>query len=352
MEIKVRAYDLEGHRFNLRNLRKRSESIYSYTFEDNEEMLLESLASMFNFYDFPEGVNTKFMPIYSLTYGMGCVARTSIFPSYDEDYEFCVAQFKMVGMPDVNGLGRDAIVTTFNGLSTVIKNWKKSEDIQPFFLNKIYTPDMNIPRVASLLTEADASIRTILKLARYNKILGCSDSTTKNALEEALKNIDNGNIATFVADFISDPLTGAASEPFATLDITDVRNNDMIQYLTNFEEDVLRMQFFNKYGLDTAGAAKMAQQSEDEINSGSNRAMVVPHSRLECWKEFEEACNKKFGWNCRIEFSECWQNELAKCEKDLPADEEPEEINEEIEESEAEANDNDTDVEDRRDSEE
>lgn len=302
--------------FNFKNLRPKEQ--WNYSYEDNFDMLLESIVSMFNFYDFPETVNTRFIPMYALREGMGCVCH---FPTIQND-EFVVARFQMCGKPDVNGLGTDAIITTYDGHSEFVSNWKEAENVQPFFLNRIYSPDLHIGKTATYLTEADTSIKAILLLARYSRLLACKDEKTKEAVNAALSNVSGGSIATLVSSNIYDSLRGTAEEPITNIDITDVRNNDMIQYLSKYEDDLLR-QFFNIYGLSTSGASKMAEQSTAEINQGSNRAMVIPHMRYECLQEFAEACNSKFGWNCSITFSECWQNEKAKCVEDLPDAEEP-----------------------------
>ena len=73
--------------------------------------------------------------------------------------------------------------------------------------------------------------------------------------------------------------------------------------------------------------------------------MIIPHDMLRMRQQGAEELNNKFGWECEVSFSECWQSRLANMDDEFKTKDEEltEEATEATEASEAteaeEAND-------------
>lgn len=290
----------------MRYVRKKDKgAIRNFLYADNYKILLEALVTMYDFSGLPETFNPNFFLMYAITCGGAVMYRS---PEAWGD-GIIAAPAKLAGHPDPYGMGEDLIITTEDGHSKVIYKYKEDPDVEVFFLNRLYEPDFGVSKTAEFLTETQLSIRAILLLARYSKIIEAPDSRTKEQLEAALKNSELGAIATFVGS-AKNPLI-QDGEPVKDISLTDVRNNDMIQYLSKYQDDILRG-FYSRYGMETMGAAKIAQQTTDEVNSGSFRSMIVPISRLLLLSDFIRRCNEKFSLSATVDFSEPWKLELQK----------------------------------------
>ena len=207
------------------------------------------------------------------------------------------------GAPNVNGLGKDLICTTGNGISKTFTDFENSREVVYIRNNKFATPDLNIAPTASILSELYTSLRHNIINARYTPIVVAHDSRAKTAIEQVLKSNNSAEIQVVLSDNIFD------TEKENVLNVTDVNAQDKIQYINHAHDDVLR-QFYSIYGLDTCGTSKMAQQSADEINAGCNARMVLPTDRL---KERQEGAKKIidfFGVDCTVDFSEPWKREF------------------------------------------
>lgn len=302
----------------MKYVRKKDRSaVRDFLFADNYKILLEALVTMYDFTGLPETFNPNFFLMYAIECGGAVMYRSP--ESWGDG--IITAPAKLAGHPDPYGMGEDLIVTTEDGHSTVISKYKDSPDVEVFFLNRLYAPDFGVSKTAEYLTETQLSIRAILLMARYSKIIEAPDSRTKEQLEAAIKNSELGAVATFVGA-TKNPLIQDA-ETIKDISLTDVRNSDMIQYLSKYQDDILRG-FYSRYGMETMGAAKIAQQTTDEVNSGSFRSMIVPISRLILLDDFIKRCNEKFSLSASVDFSEPWKLELQKIISQEISEESPE----------------------------
>ena len=265
-----------------------------YTDRTYEDLLLTDIASMFD-WEFSEEIDTRFIESYLLICGECAIWRL--------DGKLIVSVCNRAGSPNVNGLGKDLICITGNGVSKTFTDFENRNDVVYIRNNKFATPDLNIEPTASILSELYTSLRHNIINSRYTPIIVARDSKVKAAIEQVLKNNNCGEIQVVLSDNIFD------TEKETVLNVTDVNAQDKIQYINHAHDDVLR-QFYSIYGLDTCGTSKMAQQSADEINAGCNARMVLPTDRLKERKEGAKKIADFFGVDCTVDFSEPWRREF------------------------------------------
>lgn len=267
-----------------------------YTDRTYEDLLLTDIASMFD-WTFSEEIDTRFIESYLLIFGECAIWRL--------DGNLIVSVCNRAGSPNVNGLGKDLICITGNGISKTFADFENRNDVVYIRNNKFATPDLNIEPTASILSELYTSLRHNIINARYTPIVVAHDSRAKTAIEQVLKSNNSAEIQVVLSDNIFD------TEKEYVLNVTDVNAQDKIQYINHAHDDVLR-QFYSIYGLDTCGTSKMAQQSADEINAGCNARMVLPLDRLKERQESAQKISDFFGIECSVEFSEAWRREFER----------------------------------------
>ena len=293
---------------------------YKKVYTDNgyEDLLLTDIASMFD-WNFSVDIDTRFIELYLLIFGECAI--------WELDGNLIASVCNRCGSPNVNGLGKDLICITGNGVSRTFSDFESRTDVVYIRNNKFATPDLNIQPTASILSELYTSLRHNVINARYTPIVVAHDSRAKTAIENVL----NSNNGTEIQVVLSDNIFDTAKEN--VLNVTDVNAQDKIQYINHAHDDVLR-QFYSIYGLDTCGTSKMAQQSADEINAGCNARMVLPMDRLSERQEGARKIVEFFGIDCSVDFSLPWKREFARVtpHAETPTEENP------VEESEVEEN--------------
>lgn len=285
----------------------------SYRIEQWETNLLDIITAMFSYEGLPETVHPEFIELYLNLYGSCAIWETKD--------GYAVTYCNRAGSPNVNGLGKDLICTTFNGETKTFYDFETSPDVVFIRNDKYENPDPNYESIAELLGHTDKSLKHIIINARYTPIPIARDNSEKMAIEGVL-NVNNdseGKPQAIVSENVLSDLMDGGSREMRVLNLTDVTASDKIQYIHKSKDDTLR-QFFNIYGMDTYGSGKMAQQSVAEINSGCNSTMIIPHIRLEERKKAMEKCALLFGWDCSVDFSKCWKREEQ--EREIQTEEE------------------------------
>lgn len=267
-----------------------------------ETNLLDIITAMFSYEGLPETVRPEFIELYLNIYGSCAIWETKD--------GYAVTYCNRAGAPNVNGLGKDLICSTFNGETKTFYDFETSPDVVFIRNDRYENPDPNYESIAELLGHTDKSLKHIIINARYTPIPIARDNTEKMAIEGVL-NVNNeaeGKPQAIVSENVLSDLMEGNNREMRVLNLTDVTASDKIQYIHKSKDDTLR-QFFNLYGMDTYGSGKMAQQSVAEINSGCNSTMIIPHIRLEERKKAMDKCALLFGWDCSVDFSKCWKRE-------------------------------------------
>lgn len=299
---------INGNSLYSRMKEKQQKYIKDLNFYD---VLIQSILPMIDYKNFPETVNTKFLEKYRITEGAVALFRYDKATDDVMTNEIVCGSVSFGGLPYPNGLGRIAIVTTDNGFVKQFDNWLENPDIAVLFLNSNYSPDLNVGIFADLLAELITSIKCNILNSRYTNIPVVEDSKQKTAVDNALADIRNGKATSILLN------TGASKElcellgndgkkDFPTLNLTNVKDSDKIQYLCKAYDDVFRW-FYSLYGMNTAGSSKLAQQTREEIMTDNISSLIIPEDMLKCAKEGIEMFNKKFGTSASADFSTLWK---------------------------------------------
>ena len=186
------------------------------------------------------------------------------------------------------------------------------KDIVIGWNNDIRTPELIFDKFASYLAECDRSIRTAIMNSRLTNNPVACDENEKKAIDIVLDTVYEGKPKTIVQSnllnkFIQD--NGNGNE-IRTLKLTDpdyVRN---IQYLSNLHDDLLK-RICIIYGHSLNGVNKMAQVNSDELKGYETLARVYPLIMFDERKKFINECNRVFGTNWEVHFSDAWKHILS-----------------------------------------
>lgn len=296
------------------NLKEKVQKAYRICSYD--EIFIDMLSSMFVYRGegVPEEILSRqsFINKYAALDGAAAICKMEGIPTSGPsvfDGKYIIGKAESVGTPDPYGFGVDLMVTGDNGFVKRFENWIDNPDVAVIFNNTSYTPDMNIGRYSDALAELEVSMKLNVLFSRMYPIPLATDTKTKKTIEEAIKNMMDGKIATILDEKklreIIDGVTGVQ-----TVNLTETDKSQYIQYLAKYRDDLMRW-FYSLYGMNSQGSSKLAQQTVDEVNQDSNASMILPHSMLKARQDGVEMCNKKFGWNMEVSFSECWMSRLA-----------------------------------------
>ena len=186
------------------------------------------------------------------------------------------------------------------------------KDIVIGWNNDIRTPELIFDKFASYLAECDRSIRTAIMNSRLTNNPVACDENEKKAIDIVLDTVYDGKPKTIVQSnllnkFIQD--NGNGNE-IRTLKLTDpdyVRN---IQYLSNLHDDLLK-RICIIYGHSLNDVNKMAQVNSDELKGYETLARVYPLIMFDERKKFINECNRVFGTNWEVHFSDAWKHILS-----------------------------------------
>lgn len=205
------------------------------------------------------------------------------------------------------------------------------KDIVIGWNNDIRTPELIFDKFASYLAECDRSIRTAIMNSRLTNNPVACDENEKKAIDIVLDTVYDGKPKTIVQSnllnkFIQDNGTG---NEIRTLKLTDpdyVRN---IQYLSNLHDDLLK-RICIIYGHSLNGVNKMAQVNSDELKGYETLARVYPLIMFDERKKFINECNRVFGTNWEVYFSDAWKHILSENGVDVTEKEEETEVDENV----------------------
>lgn len=186
------------------------------------------------------------------------------------------------------------------------------KDIVIGWNNDIRTPELIFDKFASYLAECDRSIRTAIMNSRLTNNPVACDENEKKAIDIVLETIYDGKPKTIVQSnllnkFIQDNGNGNEIQTLKLTDPDYVRN---IQYLSNLHDDLLK-RICIIYGHSLNGVNKMAQVNSDELKGYETLARVYPLIMFEERKKFINECNRVFGTNWEVHFSDAWKHILS-----------------------------------------
>lgn len=257
--------------------------------------LLNTLHAMFEWKGLPDTIRPEFLEDMLISQGVAPIATIN-GGLYTGIGGYCgdVVNFLPVDFQFTNtGVG------SFRGTvgTDIVVGWN----------NATMTPDWDLMQFSNIFTEIDVSERLNVLFARLLRIPKVEDNKEKKAVEDAIAAILEGRFSSVVSNNVKKILEEKGSET-EFLDLCDVKDIDKLQYLNQYRDNVLK-RFFQKYGQGMQNTAKLAQQSVDELHGSDTVSMIHPEQRLIYRKKLAEDCNKMFGTNISVEFSECWKEQ-------------------------------------------
>ena len=306
------------------NLKEKQQK--AYRIKSYDELLINTIASMFTYKGMPDTVDIGFMEAMTMLRGLSAIWK---HPAYG----WIASEAGVSGEPNVYGIGKDIICSAWDGTVHTFSDWQNNKDVIVLWNNSIKMPDMNIGRYSDMLAELETSINLNILFSRMYPIPVAKDQPTMKAINDSIRNMLDGKLkdgCTILSDnAVSRILDSGAS--IDTIKLTDESKSQYIQYLSHFRDDLFRW-FYSLYGMNSQGSSKMAQQTVDEVNQDNNASMIIPHDMLRCRQRFIDELKSKqpevFS-EADVSFSECWQSRLANM------DDEFKKTDEELEESEA-----------------
>lgn len=265
------------------------------------DMLIRLILPMVQFKGFPETVKVDNLSIYNLI--NGCYGVT------EYNGQLVGLGANPSGLLDING---DAIkVKLFSMYNPTVLDRVNDKNCVVGYTNLLKTVDRTLFRYAHQFAQTDLSQVFNLKYARMNKIYKASTEQTKNALLTALKGADMGLDNVILSDNIFNDLIfkGTSGNEIESIDLTDVKQIDKMQYLSSYYWDLLR-RFLWIYGISLNNQPKMAQVSTLEITNNGNGCSIIASEMLHCANVFCEKVNKLYGLDTFAEFGNAWEVSL------------------------------------------
>lgn len=255
--------------------------------------MLNVLISMFKWENLPDTVPAEFLETYLITNG------TAGFQKIGNEY--------LVGMGGYQGdmnpynIGTEYMAVIINKpqmLGTVNK------DICVAINNYTRTPDFDIVKYSTILSEIDTSEKINVLFSRMSRIPKVADEKERMAIINSIKAIQEGKVEAVVSkNIMQDLINGNSNTEF--LDLVDVKDIDKLQYLNQYYDNIFK-RFCTEYGISYRTTSKLAQQTESEARGNDVLSMTYPLVKLKCRQRFCDEVNAMYGLNISCSFSECW----------------------------------------------
>lgn len=314
--------------------KKGAKELKHYLNSTNYYNLLCMISGMFEYKDeFPDYLKSVFIETQLLRKGF-----CAVLDNRDVDGEF------KIGM--VSGFDYNDYLEPI-GKCSFYTRWKEygeheiGKDVAIIYNNKLRLPDLKVLQASANLTEIETSKRVAIVNTRFTNIPIVNDQTVKDALDLIIKDVLEGKYITAVKNDNFLELINETSGKMHTLELTDPKDVDKLQYIYKCYDDEMR-DFLEFYGQTYSATAKMAQVNSDELQGGFNFSKVIPYNMLTAREESIRELNKIFKVNWSVDFSEPWQHlrkQTINGEEKAP-DEDPENEGEEMLENEHTENEN------------
>lgn len=255
--------------------------------------LYEIVMAMFDYENLP--FRKEFIEELLLIYGNAAVGR--------DDNGLHVGYLSYNELDENNMPIGKATITTRHGYQMT---GEIDTDICLFFNNEIRLPELKLELYADMFTEADISIRTIIKKARLLPIPLTRDSKVKTALDAAFNDIDNGFIKAVGYDAITDDFAGEG-DPVTMLHLTEPEHTDKLQYMSKFYDDMLR-RVLTFYGHPLSSASKMAQVTSAELEGYTTYSRIYPDVMLKQRQDNWNHANEILNTNVTVDYSRAWEH--------------------------------------------
>ena len=282
-----------------------------------KDIFINTLTSMFTYENVPESFNLDFVEKFLVMNGSAAAWILDDPNAVRYKNELICSIGCPAERPDAYGVGEKYIATAANGYVKTLDDTNGAIG----YNNSLHISDMNvITQFCDMVTEMFVSLKANVLYSRYKPVFKASNDKEKIAIEEAFKTIkdDLAPIVITSSNVLAE-LEGNV-DTVKTLDITDVKNSDKLQYIVKAIEDVFRM-FYTLYGQCIQGNGKKAQQTVDEVQGSTSTSFILPNDRLLQRRKWVDKINKLFGTDITVDFSDAWKTESIKYKKEADINE-------------------------------
>lgn len=264
--------------------------------------LVETSLGQFIYDGLPDTVPAEFLEAYLITNGTVAIGKVE-----GKDDIYC-AMGSYNG--DYNGYLPDSYTAAVNSIGEISGKWGAEGSIVVGINNYARLPDVDIDRIADILTELDTSEDINVLFSRFLRIPYADDDTQKASIIAAVEAIARGDIkAVATRNAITEYLTngGTSYKTDKFLDLVDPDQIKSLQYLQQYRDNVIK-RFMMRRGYMYQVTTKLAQQTTAEIHGSDHMAMLYPLQQLSCRRKMIERCNVLFGWSATVDFNEVLKN--------------------------------------------
>lgn len=205
-----------------------------------------------------------------------------------------------------DGYFKNCVCFDLTGREYQFTDWRDNPDIFVFFNNLTHTPDYFLDKYAYYLSECDKSINNNVIFARAKPIPIAPDAASKNKIDTAMTDLQDGRINTIVMDRGIREILDDGKPPFDILNISEVDKSSYIQYLAHLH-DTLMSRLYYMLGISRIDTGKQAQISTAELTKNDAGAIA----NIQSWKIAREKAyqeiTKKNGETWSLKLNDVWQ---------------------------------------------
>lgn len=167
-------------------------------------------------------------------------------------------------------------------------------------------PDTNIYWFAEQFSETDKSLYNNLIFSRIAPIAVVGRENERQAYINCVNTMLDGDLVNCITSPIN-PIDGTPDDIIKTIDITDGKYSEKIQYLSRYHEDLTR-RLAMLYGHSMATTSKHANLLTDEVHSTETFSKIYPEIMLNCIRQWLDEFNRKFNTNITVDFGTAWKH--------------------------------------------
>ena len=187
------------------------------------------------------------------------------------------------------------------------------KDVAIGYNNSMYSPDIDILRYESILTEIDVSEQLNVFYSRLLRVPVVGDQKEKEAITDVINALYKGECGALVSKNLFRNIADGKNI-VDIIELTDPDTVKNLQYLAQYRDKVLQ-RFYTRHGHSLQTTGKVAQQTTDEIHGQDSVSMIYAVNKLEMRKRMCDDVNKLFGRSWSVDFSELWKVNLKQFEQ-------------------------------------
>lgn len=268
-----------------------------YDFQDKQKCvynyggyMINRTQSMFRYRNLPETIPARNLELMIQSYGYVAIAEHN-----GELYAF---QVGLGGKPNEYYLPTIAIVS--NPALEMFKELEIDKECVIIPNDSLYMGLMPLhSRFATLMTEADISLRLALINLRSTTLISGQDDRTLKSAQEYLDQLEDGDLAVVAETAFLD---GLKTQPYS-----DGSASQSLQHIIELKNSIQSM-WLNELGLQTNPNQKSQYVNEAELTLPGDSLMPLIDDMLRCRKRAILKINEMFGTDIEVELNSAWED--------------------------------------------